>query len=210
MENPHPYIQHVITAFNNANKNKSKITQAVIDVNGMIGNKIRHFYNNLLELTDARYLEIGCWKGASLCAAMYNNQATITCIDNWSEFGGPRDEFIHNFNLFKGSNNVTLIEQDCFSLNVATLPKFNIYMYDGSHSEDSQYKAITHMYDCLDDVFILVIDDWMWEQTRLPIRKALQDKNLKVLHEIEIIDSSTYEMDAPGWWNGIYIAVLQK
>lgn len=32
-------------------------------MDGMSGIKTRHFYNNLLNYYDARYLEIGTWKG---------------------------------------------------------------------------------------------------------------------------------------------------
>ena len=38
----------------------------------MTGIKTRHFYNNILNTDDARYLEIGAWKGSSICSAMYN------------------------------------------------------------------------------------------------------------------------------------------
>ena len=75
----------------------------------MSGLKTRHFYNNLLNFDDARYLEIGSWKGSSVCSAMYNNNAMIICVDNWSEFGGPKDEFLVNFNKFIGNNNARFI-----------------------------------------------------------------------------------------------------
>jgi len=69
---------------------------------GMSSTKTRHFYNNLLQMTDARYLEIGTYKGSSVCSAMFNNRAKVICIDNWSEFGGPRSEFLINFKKYQG------------------------------------------------------------------------------------------------------------
>jgi len=44
------------------------------------------FYNNLLNTDNAKYLEIGTLKGSSVCSTMYNNNANIVCIDNFSKF----------------------------------------------------------------------------------------------------------------------------
>ncbi len=59
-------------------------------------------------MEDCRYLEIGVWKGSSLCAAMWKNEITCLAIDNWSEFGGPKSRFLYNFNKFKGNNNANI------------------------------------------------------------------------------------------------------
>jgi hypothetical protein len=97
------YYKNIVeTAFQNAENNISKITNDIINMEGMSGTKTRHFYNNLLNIEDARYLEIGTWKGSSVCSAMCKNKANVVCIDNWSEFGGHKAEFLVNFEKFKG------------------------------------------------------------------------------------------------------------
>jgi hypothetical protein len=209
------YKLHIETAFQNAEKNISKITNDIISMEGMSGIKTRHFYNNLLNIKDARYLEIGSWKGSSVCSAMCENKATVICIDNWSEFGGPKSEFLVNFKKFKGENEATFIENDCYNIDVSILPKFNIYMYDGNHTEESHYKALQHYYNCLDDIFIFIVDDWNWEHVRNGTIKSIQELNLKVLYEKEIRltwdNSITPEPElSNNWWNGIYVAILQK
>jgi hypothetical protein len=206
------WINVVDLAFNHAEQNISKISQEIIDLEGMSGLKTQHFYNNLLEMNDARYLEIGVWKGSTVCAAMYGNKAKVTCIDNWSEFGGPKEEFLINFNKFKGLNDAFFIEQDCFATDVSTLGKYNIYMYDGNHDIDNHYRALSHFYDCLDDIFIYIVDDWNWLQVREGTMSAINNLKLNILFEKAIRltndNSTTYSKDT--WWNGIYVAVLQK
>ena len=200
----------VDNAFLNAENNISKITNDIIEMDGMSGTKTRHFYNNLLNFQDARYLEIGTWKGSSVCSAMCGNKGTIVCIDNWCQFGGPKNEFLLNFYKHKGDNDATFIENDCYKIDVTKLPKFNIYMYDGEHSSESHYKALSHYYDCLDDIFIFIVDDWNWKDVRDGTLSSIQKLNLKVLYEKEIrltLDNSTTMGD---WWNGIYVAILQK
>ena len=50
------YKAIVDLAFQNAENNISKITDDIISMDGMSGIKTRHFYNNLLNTEDARYL----------------------------------------------------------------------------------------------------------------------------------------------------------
>ena len=209
------YKTHIEKSLENAEKNISKITNDIINIKGMSGIKTRHFYNNLLNIEDARYLEIGTWKGSSVCSAMYGNKATVICIDNWSEFGGPKQEFIQNFTKFKGENKAYFIENDCFNVDIKKLPKFNIYMYDGNHTNESHYKALIHYYNSLDDTFIFIVDDWNWKDVREGTINSIKKLNLKVLYEKEIRltwDESVTPEPALSqtWWNGIYIAILQK
>lgn len=161
------------------------------------------------------YLEIGTWKGSSVCSAMYENNAKVVCIDNWSEFGGPKDEFLQNFEKFKGVNDATFIENDCFNVDVSTFSKFNIYMYDGNHDYQSHYNALKHFYNCLDDIFIFIVDDWNWGPIRKSTIDSIEKLGLEVLYEKEIRltwnnEHTTLDIAHNTWWNGIYVAVLKK
>ena len=202
-------------AFENAENNISKITNDIITMDGMSGTKTRHFYNNLLNTEGARYLEIGTWKGSTVCSAMCKNKAKVICIDNWSQFGGPKNEFLKNFEKFKGENDATFIENDCYKVDVSKLPKFNIYMYDGNHTTENHCNALQYYYNCLDDIFIFIVDDWNWANIREGTINSIKKLNLKVLYEKEIRltwdDSHTPQPEASQtWWNGIYVSILQK
>jgi len=202
-------------AFDNAERGVSKITDGILSMDGMSGTKTRHFYNNLLDTHDARYLEIGIWKGSSVCSAMCGNKAKVVCIDNWSEFGGPKDEFLIHFERYKGENDARFIEKDCYQVDISTLPTFNIYMYDGNHSDESHYRALVHYLDRLDDVFIFIVDDWNWQDVRDGTKRSIEKLHLTILYEKEIRltwdNSHTPLSEAKDtWWNGIYVAILQK
>lgn len=209
------YKNHVEKSLEDAENYKSKITDEIINLVGYTGYKTRHFYNNIVNIEDARYLEIGSWKGSSICSVMCNNKAKVVCIDNWSEFGGPKEEFLINFEKFKGENDALFIEADSFNLDISTLPKFNIYMYDGCHTFDDQSMALTYYYDCLDDIFIFIVDDWNWQFIRDGTQDGIEKCNLKVLYQKEIRltwdDSHTPESEAKtNWWNGMSVFILQK
>lgn len=210
------YISHLDLSFKNADEGVSKISQEIISMEGMTGTKTRHFYNNLLSMKDARYLEIGTWKGSSVCSAMYKNNAIVTCIDNWSGFSGPKEEFLVNFNKYKGENNASFIESDCFKIDISSLStSFNIYLYDGGHTEMEHYNALKYYYNCLDDIFIFIVDDWNWDGVRSGTLRSITDLKLEYLYKKEI-RLTTDGSHTPGgicettWHNGICVFVLKK
>jgi hypothetical protein len=203
-------VEHIQACLEKAEQGLSKISNEILELEGMSGIKTRHLYNNIINFEGARYLEIGCWKGSTLAAAMYQNKANIVAIDNFSEFedGTAKKTLLEVIEKYKGDNDVKFIEQDSFAVDVAALPKFNIYMYDGDHSKDSHSKALTHYYDCLDETFIYIVDDWNWQQVKTGTIEAIHKLNLLVLDKIQI-ESRPYP-DIQGYWNGILICVLQK
>ena len=204
----HEYVLHIKKSFLNAIDEKSKINLDILSIRGFSGKYTRHFYNNLLELPSVRYLEIGTWRGSSFFSAIYNNNVTATCIDNWSEFGGPKKEFLYDLDKYKGKNIVKYIEGDSFKIDVNGLGKFNIYLYDGSHKGDAHYKALTHYIGAMDDIFIYVVDDWNWEPyVRIPTMKAIADLKLEVLYKHEFFCELNV---AETWWNGICVFLLKK
>jgi hypothetical protein len=146
---------------------------------------------------------------------MFGNSSTALCIDTWEGFGGPFGEFQHNFNVCKGANNASFIKSSCWDVDVATIGKFNMYMFDGEHDYDSHYRSLPHYLQCMDDVFIFIVDDWNIDTVRNATNKTMQDLNVKILWEKEIRltnDNShtPHDIARESWWNGIYMSVLQK
>lgn len=215
------YINHIEKCLEKAEKSMSKINQEIISLDGMSGTKTRHFYNNILSIDDARYLEIGTWKGSSVCSAMFENQSKVLCIDNWSQFNGPKNEFLKNFEKYKGKNDASYIESDCFNLDLKTIKeKFNIYLYDGDHSENSHYLSLKYYLPFLEKTFIFIVDDWNWDAVRKGTYRAIDEFNLKVLYKKEILLTNNnkhtheiqdgYKIASETWWNGICAFVLEQ
>ena len=206
------YINHIENCLKLTDNYQSKIVDDILNMPGMSGRKTRHFYNNICSLNNARYLEIGTWQGSSICSAMCNNKMSCLAIDNWSEFGGPKEQFMSNFNKFKGENNAKFIEKNCWDIDVTTIGKFNIYMYDGCHDDDSHYKALNFYLPCLDNTFIYLVDDWRIPIIREQTFKSIEDNNCKILYKKEIFDSyDNIQLGVKNDWHcGIAIFVLEK
>lgn len=205
-------IDHYKLSKAKSDLHQSKLINEILGMEGMTSAKTRHFYNNLLDLQVAdrklKYLEIGTWKGSSLISALYGNKnVQAVCIDNWSEFQGPRIEFFSNCQRFLDSSyELRIIEQDCFNVNIED--KFDIYMYDGHHSHEAQLKAITHFEKNLNDSCILVVDDWNDLKTRSGTEDGIKQTNFEVKFKDEVF--SRFNADLEGYWNGMGIFVLER
>lgn len=208
---------HLQRCFDKAENEESKLPKEILEMEGMSGKMTRHFYNNLLEIPDARYLEIGTWKGSSTFSAMYGNKANIICLDNWSQFDGHeiKESFLANLELYRGGNEVEYREGDCFAINTTSISKRNLYLYDGAHEVDDHYRALTHYIDCMEDEFIYICDDWDWAAVREGTWKAIRELRLEIIFSIERSLNEGDSWKPAGyakatWWNGIWAAVLRK
>lgn len=216
-------ILHIINSVKKSENGLSKITgnSDILNYKGMTGICTRHFYNNLCSDErifngDIRYLEIGTWNGSSSISAMYKNKVKGTFIDNWSEFGGDSSNFTTNLEKYTGTKNYKFIENDCWTLDTKSIGKYNVYLYDGGHTEDDHYKSLVYYYDNLEDTFIFIIDDWNWEDVRNGTFRAIKDLGLDIKFKHEIILDSSELVNMPDhsgkntWWNGIGIFILSK
>jgi hypothetical protein len=184
----------------------------IYSIEGMSSNKVRNLLNNICNISDYNYMEIGVWKGSTCISSLYkNNFNKAYIIDNWSEFGQVREEFFMNMksNLSDRINDITIIEEDCFSLPLNKIDnKIDIYFYDGNHSYESQKKALTYFYDVLNTEFIFVVDDWNADTAERGTYDAIQELNLNV--KFKTILSTPKNEDRTSYWNGIGLFLLTK
>lgn len=212
------YISHVKSALYWAQYDRSKLDEKILtQLQGMSGQRTRHFYNNLCSLPDARYLEIGAWKGSSSISALYMNpHCKATIIDNWSEFGGNPQDLIDNLKAYIPHEiDYTYINEDCFTLSVPLNRKYNIYLYDGAHDEEAQRKGITHFYRYLDPISIVVIDDWNHLPTQKGTWEGFEEVNAKILYKKEILlttdgSHTPFDIAHRDFWNGMAVFVIEK
>lgn len=208
--------EFVVECINKAKKGESKCDNKVLALDGMSGTMTRHLYNNLCSFRHTNdkttaYLEIGCFKGSSTISSLYQNDCVATVIDNWSEFGGPKDAFHTNMKHFlkdKFSDDyIQVLNEDSFNLH--TEPKFkpyDIYLYDGNHQVQSQEKAITDFWKYLADPCLIIVDDWNWTCAKEGTNKGLEKVNANVLKHWDISEPT----GGKGFWNGCGLFLVSK
>jgi hypothetical protein len=186
-------------------------------VDGMSSMKYRYFINTLVgSVPNARYLEIGSWAGSTLCAAIHGNQVTAVAVDDWSQFGGPKDHFISNVMRFRTPGaEVTFIEADFRKVDYTLMNAYNVYLFDGPHKEQDQYDGLAMVLPCLDPEFVFIVDDWNWSPVRKGTLQAIERCGLEIRYAAEIRSSldETHPVIVgkySDWHNGYFISVLAK
>ena len=207
----------VLNAVERGSKEDGKLSKRTLTMDGMSGRCYRYAINNLVaSIPNARYLEVGSWAGSTSCAAMEGNRARVVCIDNWSEFGGPKEEFLKNASELRGPYvDFDFIEDDFRNVSFTDIGRFNVYLFDGPHAEKDQYDGVAMALPALDDRFVFIVDDWNWDYVRRGTSAAIKANGLVTEFSVEIrttLDNSHPEIcrQHSDWHNGYFIGVLSK
>lgn len=208
-------INHIENCISKADMGISKLTTDILQIEGFSGNKTRHLYNNICDIDNATYLEVGTYMGSSFISSMYKNNINGIAVDNWSEFNGPKIKCLNNIKKYLlGTNNIKIIEKDFMELSFNDIGcLIDIYLYDGQHTYEAQKNAITYMQQFLSDLSIIIIDDFRrdqeWKQVVEGTMDGFEQSGLKILHKKSIF--SLQEANGRNtYWNGCGIFLCQK
>lgn len=201
----------VSAAIGDAERLCSKLSEEILGIAGMSSPKVRHLLNNLCQRDRARYLEVGVWAGSTFVSALFGNRNTVTAadaIDNFSQFGGTRKTFDDNCRRHIVDVPFTVHESGFRDVTPDLTPLVNIYFYDGDHSAADQRDAILHFQPCLANEFVLLVDDWNWPDVKCGTYEALAKSGMRLGRYWEL--PADYNGDTAQWWNGLFVAVINK
>lgn len=194
-------------AIEQADNLNSKIdTQVMSELRGLSSPRVRHLLNNLAAQAKT-YLEIGCYIGGTLRAAIHGNEhLKAYAIDNFSMSPETRGQFFENT---KGLN-FEFFEEDSYSLDIKKIKQpIDLYFFDGCHSVDAQYKAVSYFLPAMADEFVMVIDDWDANKVQVGTNSALIDLKIKPVERYELKGATGDEREN-SWWGGIGILKIRK
>jgi len=158
-----------------------------------------------------RYLEIGVYRGSTFVPALYRNEFEYAyAIDNWTQFEGRRSQFESALcNLTKRQRGrITIIEGDSWKVDLSQIHGVNVYFYDGAHTKEDHSLAFTYYDSVLANKFVAIVDDWNDVPVREGTREAFAELGYQIVKDWEFM--SRGNGDAEGWWNGLYVAVINK
>ena len=100
-------------------------------------------------------------------------------------------------------------------MDFSSLGKFNIYLFDGPHAEQDQYDGIVQAREAFSDEFVLIVDDWNWDQVGKGTFSAITELKASLIFALEIrtsFDNTHAHPSGPhsDWHNGYFIAVLAQ
>jgi hypothetical protein len=181
----------------------------VEDVPGLTSSRVQALLNGCVaELPpEESYLEIGCWHGASLIAALLGNvRASAVACDNFSQFtqGDPRTRIREHLARYAGRiPDLTFYDGDCFDLpRQSLIPKpVGVYFYDGDHSEASHAKALTEFTSFLAREAVVLVDDWNFDEVRQGTWRGIDAIRPRQIWFRELPSRGNGDVD--NFWNGI-------
>ncbi len=216
-----PFSKKIHNSLEIALSGKANLSDEIIKMQGLSGRKFRVLMNNLIkEFKIPRYLEIGSWLGSTACSVCFNNQLKITCIDNWSQnFSSkvkPKEIFRKNIKKYiSQETDFKIIEKDFRQVNYKEIKDINIYLYDGPHHYEDHFDSIKLVLPALSKKFILIVDDWNWNQVRKGTIDSINKEQLKIISNLEIRttsddSSSLITGENSDWHQGCALFVLKK
>ena len=159
---------------------------------------------------DEVYVEVGCYKGASIVgAAIGNPEARIFACDNFSQFDGVGEALRRTLDARTPPGQVTFRDQDFRNFFVAAPwrpARIGAYFYDGGHSFRDQYDGVALALPHLAGDALIIVDDTN--------KRAARSANQLVARAIPgfelILDLRTERNHSPTWWNGIQVYRYQR
>lgn len=149
------------------------------------------------------FVNIGVWHGFTLLSGMANNMGK-RCIgvDNFSEFGNPKQAFLKRFDTYRRPQH-SFYEMDYIDyFSRVHRGKIGFYIYDGCHDYINQIRGLKVAEPFFSEHAIILIDDINYDE----VRKATMDFIAASPHEYRILlDVSTYCNHHPTFWNGVML-----
>jgi hypothetical protein len=152
---------------------------------------------------DDAFVNVGVWHGFTLlCGMAFNREKKCIGIDNFSEFGGPREIFLKRFNYFKGPRQsfFEMDYQDYFS-NIHS-GYIGFYIYDGRHSYKDQLNGLRVAEPFFSDDCLILVDDTNWEEPRQATLDFIAGSSNSYRM---LLDVKTRHNSHPTYWNGLMV-----
>ena len=191
----------------------------LVEIEGLSDPKVCNLLNRLVAAmpADQQYLEIGTFKGLTLCSAAYGNRGKhcIACdkFRFWNKYTGwgfqARAAFYANVERYK-ANSATVEFHDMRSLTMfrkgLVKGPIGVYFYDGDHRYAATRDNILAAAPLLASSSILLVDDWSDPIIQESTRDAIKQAGLRIEWE-RWLGQGAKERN---FWNGLGVFVLQK
>ena len=137
---------------------------------------------------------------------MIGTNCKVIGVDNFSEFGSQREDFLKNFKLYQKEEIHSFYEDDYkifFKNFEKNNEKIDFYYYDGEHSYKNQYDNLEIVENFLSRGSIIMIDDINFVEVETATKDFI-NKNIskyEIIKEIKTANNNCH----PSFWNGIII-----
>lgn len=209
-----PLVKHVVTSILD-----SGVPTVDNDIPGLTSIRVKTLLNTIAKKVNS-YMEVGCALGATFCAALQNNELNAIAIDNWAVNIQPARQdlenlpnntyfqFDANVKKYKGNSTVKIHNEDLFKVDLTPYKNtIDMWFYDGPHDAHLTKAAVEYYADCFADEAVLIFDDANWRGVVDGARAGINAAGLTASYEKIILND---QEDPNGWWNGLYVVIINK
>ncbi len=206
--------EHIDNSIQLALAGKSNLSESELSVRGFSTRTMRRLFNNLCNLKDKTYLEVGLYCGATFCSS-FNSELVSIGIEDFSQdfgVGTVKGELLKNVKEFSAkSKNYHIFDSDCFAIDKLEYPNpIDIYFFDGNHAEEFQAKALPHFFESMANKFLFIVDDFNWASVFNGTNKGFDSLSGKIEVEYYRVLRGYQLQDDPIWHNGVCIYLINK
>jgi len=152
---------------------------------------------------DSSFVNVGVWHGFTLLSGLAGNpEKRCIGVDNFSEFGGPREGFLDEFTKRKSPNHYfyEMDYRDYFSHKHSG--RIGFYLYDGEHSYENQLEGLRIAEPFFSERCCVLVDDTNWEEPRQATLDFIASSRYK--YQV-LLDQNTGQNRHPTLWNGLFV-----
>lgn len=151
------------------------------------------------------FVNIGVWHGFTLLAGMAGNGAKrCVGVDDFSEFGGPRAEFLARFETVRSAQHEFHDMEYRRYFAEAHRGPIGLYLYDGSHDHASQLEGLRVAEPFFAPGCVVIVDDTNLASARQATFAFIAGSRRRYR---VAFDRTTPRNGHPTFWNGLTILV---
>ena len=149
------------------------------------------------------FVNVGVWHGFSFLASLLDNQGKrCVGVDNFSQFGGPKQEFLARFEKLRSpEHHFYEMDYEHYFREKHT-GQLGVYLYDGEHSYANQLKGLQVAEPYFAPGCIVLVDDTNWDEPR---QASLDFVNQSSRNYQLLLDARSAANGHPTWWNGLMV-----
>jgi hypothetical protein len=148
------------------------------------------------------YVNVGVWHGFTVLAgAAGNGDKHVIGIDNFSQFGGPRDSFLARWTAIRDQKRHRFVDDDFERYLERHTGPIGVYYYDGAHDYESQYRGLVAAEPYFADRVVIFVDDWNQTAAREATRRFVNERSDYSI----TFERHTATNQHPTFWNGLAI-----
>ncbi len=152
---------------------------------------------------ETTFVNVGVWNGFTfLSGVAHNPDKKSIGVDNFSQFGGPREAFLQRFNALKSANHYFYDMDYLEYFSRVHTDKIGFYIYDGGHKYEDQLKGLQVAEPYFSENCLILVDDTNWDEPRQATYDFIQNSP----HQYEVLlDVKTYRNGHITYHNGVIL-----